>query len=510
MAQKNTLAKLRMFKKLIAWLGKNRKGQTQNPSTQLDSIATKRPEEIHFHWHFNDMAQSPTLVAWNILPTSMFESVTSVASVDLAKPIYDEHLLDSARTQWQFGDWESLAALSREEIEGHPERAKLALLAAAGHQQTGDMTQARQFVCLANEWGVDKKLVSQILIAGVHNSIGRAAAIANNQSRSAQHFESAIRLVSPGADVTLVSHVRSVREISNLGLLPQASRKIDQLHRHIKQSAFDPSSKHAKILDLEVDVLRDRIYSLQQQYAQFKINSPIIGRFTETKSNKASSSTYQGLHGLDKKLEIYLDYDNGYFVELGANDGTSQSNTYYFETQRHWRGLLIEPVLHNFLKCKASRSPENAYACAACVSFSYPETHVRLVYSNLMTTALDLETDIANPSVHAELGKAYLGNGETPVEILAPAKTLKALLDEANAPSVIDLLSLDVEGAEIEVLKGIDHQRYRFKYLLIESRSEEVITSFLAERGYRCIDKLSNHDYLYTDVKSEYSRNNII
>jgi hypothetical protein len=40
---------------------------------------------------------------------------------------------------------------------------------------------------------------------------------------------------------------------------------------------------------------------------------------------------YHGLNGLDKKMEAYLGYDNGYFVELGANDGVSQSNTLYFE-----------------------------------------------------------------------------------------------------------------------------------------------------------------------------------
>ncbi len=198
-----------MFKKLIAWLGKNRKGQPQNPSTvSLDSIATKRPEEIHFHWHFNDMAQSPTLVAWNILPTSMFESVTSVAAVDLAKPIYDEHLLDRARTQWQFGDWKSLAALSREEIEGHPERAKLALLAAAGRLQTGQETETRQFIRLAQDWGVSKKLISQILVAGVHNSLGCASTICNQDRRALEHFDASISTGTHGSVNWLVVDAR--------------------------------------------------------------------------------------------------------------------------------------------------------------------------------------------------------------------------------------------------------------------------------------------------------------
>lgn len=46
---------------------------------------------------------------------------------------YDENLLERSRTQWQFGDWHSLAQLQRETLQHHPDRARLALLAAAGH-----------------------------------------------------------------------------------------------------------------------------------------------------------------------------------------------------------------------------------------------------------------------------------------------------------------------------------------------------------------------------------------
>jgi hypothetical protein len=64
---------------------------------------------------------------------------------------YDETLLERARTQWQFGDWPSLAALTRDTLQHHPDRAKLALLAAAGHQQLGDTAAAQQFTHLAQD-----------------------------------------------------------------------------------------------------------------------------------------------------------------------------------------------------------------------------------------------------------------------------------------------------------------------------------------------------------------------
>ena len=45
-----------------------------------------------------------------------------------------------------------------------------------------------------------------------------------------------------------------------------------------------------------------------------------------------------GLNEIDKKIHRYLDYNSGYFVELGANDGISQSNTLFLERSKRWKG----------------------------------------------------------------------------------------------------------------------------------------------------------------------------
>jgi hypothetical protein len=131
---------------------------------------------------------------------------------------YDENLLERARTQWQFGDWSGLTELKREILQHHPDRAKLALLAAAGYQQNGDMVEAREHVRLAQEWGAGKKLVSQILISGVHNSIGRACALAGQSQRSLKHFEGAIQTGTPGSGTYLISQARIGNQLLQLGM----------------------------------------------------------------------------------------------------------------------------------------------------------------------------------------------------------------------------------------------------------------------------------------------------
>lgn len=132
---------------------------------------------------------------------------------------HDGGLLERARTQWQFGDWQSLVQINRDTLEHHPDRAILALLAAAGRLQTeGNDSEARQFIRLAQSWGASRKLINQILIAGVHNSLGRAAAISNQQQRASQHFENAITVGLPGGDTKLLTRARSSGQLGQLGL----------------------------------------------------------------------------------------------------------------------------------------------------------------------------------------------------------------------------------------------------------------------------------------------------
>jgi hypothetical protein len=102
---------------------------------------------------------------------------------------------------------------------------------------------------------------------------------------------------------------------------------------------------------------------------------------------------------------------------------------------------------------------------------------------------------------HAEFGRRFLAEAEQIFTFGALARPLNELLIEAEAPWAIDLLSLDVEGAEMEVLKGIDHSQFRFKYMCVESRSSDALIEYLASNGYGLVEQVSNHDYLFRDER---------
>jgi FkbM family methyltransferase len=220
---------------------------------------------------------------------------------------------------------------------------------------------------------------------------------------------------------------------------------------------------------------------------------PILYKFFK----KNFFKKYYALNDLDKKLEKYLNYNDGYFVELGANDGIAQSNTYFYERKKNWKGILVEPIPHKFLDCIKNRSDKNNIFCNACVGFEFKEKFVEILYSNLMSSAINLKSDIKNPKQHAESGKNFLNSTDNIFKFAALASTLNDLMIKSNAPDKIDLLSLDVEGAEIEVLNGVDFNHYVFKYLLIESRSFDIINNFLSAKNYKFIEKLGEHDYLF-------------
>jgi FkbM family methyltransferase len=215
----------------------------------------------------------------------------------------------------------------------------------------------------------------------------------------------------------------------------------------------------------------------------------IIGRIAKGR--------YRALDNLDRKMEKYLEYRNGFYVELGANDGITQSNTYFLERGFGWRGLLIEPAPHNFLKCLVNRSKLNTVCCAACVSFEYKDKFVEIIYSNLMSTPSGVESDIEDPEMQAERGVGRLPPGEVTFTYGAKAATLNSLLIQSGAPRLVDFLSLDVEGAEIEVLKGVDHAFHRFKYILVECRNFSKINDYLGLHDYEYVEALSSHDFLF-------------
>lgn len=203
------------------------------------------------------------------------------------------------------------------------------------------------------------------------------------------------------------------------------------------------------------------------------------------------------LNDIDTKLSKYLNFNNGFFVELGANDGVRQSNTYYLEKSKNWRGILVEPFDKNYELCKKNRLNSNV-SCAACVPFDFQEKKLEMLYADLMSISCKLSRlSISDIQKHVEQGKKFLKKRERVFSFFANAIPLNSILEAQFAPAIIDFLSLDVEGAELDVLNGINFSKFNFKYILIETRNFAELMSFMKKKNYTYVEHLSSHDALF-------------
>jgi FkbM family methyltransferase len=207
--------------------------------------------------------------------------------------------------------------------------------------------------------------------------------------------------------------------------------------------------------------------------------------------------TQPALAGLDLKLSEYLDFDHGFFIEAGANDGFKQSNTFYLENARGWKGVLIEPIPELFLKCKELRKRSRCFN-RALVREGGDET-VTMHYADLMSV---VDGALHGAEVqHVEKGMEVQGLPNS-YNVEVRADTIDRLLEEAGAPNQIDFMSLDVEGYEGEALRGMSFSKYRPRFILVEVRFPDEVEPYLGERGYIKHATLSHHDVLFLDGTS--------
>ncbi len=211
------------------------------------------------------------------------------------------------------------------------------------------------------------------------------------------------------------------------------------------------------------------------------------------------------LNDLDRKLSKYLDFTEGFFVEAGANDGFKQSNTYYLENALRWKGILIEAIPELYEQCKKQRKNSRVYNYAL-VAPEFLESTALVHYADLMSVVDGALKNEECQEEHIRAGLACQKISHS-YSIEVPVKTLEAIIDEV-CPGTIDLLSLDVEGYELNVLKGLNFEKYRPQFILVEARFYDEVNEFL-RLYYEQVDQLSHHDYLYrVKPSSEFSIKN--
>jgi FkbM family methyltransferase len=208
---------------------------------------------------------------------------------------------------------------------------------------------------------------------------------------------------------------------------------------------------------------------------------------------------------IHRKLKAMFSSRPGFFIEAGANNGIRGSNTYYLEKHYGWTGLLIEAIPHRFVECKQARPGSTSVHCGL-VSPDYPDRFVELVYMDMMSMvrsndgAVDMDAHMAENIATNRYNDELIGT-----TFFAPARTLASVLAEHGNPS-IDLFSLDVEGHELDVLKGHNWDQCSPAYILIEDWDKDGVAEFLTAKGYVVHHRFGEQDALYRFTQPRTSR----
>jgi FkbM family methyltransferase len=189
------------------------------------------------------------------------------------------------------------------------------------------------------------------------------------------------------------------------------------------------------------------------------------------------------LHSFAQNREDLIAWDyfrrkpDGFFVEVGANDPTELSQTWFLE-QQGWKGILVEPLPTCCEKLRAVRKHSVVCEAAAGAPEQVGEATLNVVASD----------------VWSHLGEA---DQSLPVAacITVAVRTIESILEEHRAPRV-DLLSIDTEGMELNVLRGLDLAKRQPALVLLEDHMETLDLFFYMRRhGYKLVHRTGPNNW---------------
>ncbi len=184
--------------------------------------------------------------------------------------------------------------------------------------------------------------------------------------------------------------------------------------------------------------------------------------------------------GQDRYLDevVFKGKRGGVFLDIGAYDGATGSNTLFFEAFRGWTGLMVEPSPTYAAAARACRNAPLAQVAIAPTDGEAEFLHITSGYTQMSGLAGSYDSKLR---AQVEADSRY--EGET---IAVKTRTLASLIDE-YAPGAIDLISLDIEGGEVAALSAFDFAKYPVHAWTIENNAGDSggeIGAIMQAAGY--------------------------
>lgn len=221
-----------------------------------------------------------------------------------------------------------------------------------------------------------------------------------------------------------------------------------------------------------------------------------------------SLQAYFSQVGQDQYLNenFFKNTRDGFFVDVGAHNGVSISNTYFFEKELGWKGICIEPLPDAFKELKKNRS---CICLNCCVSLVDATVDFFRVHSPFLGTEMLSGIVSTYPPNHFERMQREIGYRGGSYEVIkVPSRRLDEIFAEHEV-KLIDYLSIDTEGSELDIVKSINFDAVTIRYMTIENNyNDTIIREFIESKGFVLIHKLDVDD-VYLN-KKEHDQERII
>lgn len=202
---------------------------------------------------------------------------------------------------------------------------------------------------------------------------------------------------------------------------------------------------------------------------------------------------------LDKK--IFKGKLNGYFIEIGANDGVRFSNTYFLEKNRGWKGICIEPHPTAFEKLRKNRS---ATLINACIADSETESDYLQIegYGEMLSGLINKYDERHVKRIERDL-KIHGGSQQT---IKVPCLRLDSILIQ-NGVTHVDYCSIDTEGGELDILKTVDLKTHDISCISVENNYyRKELKKFMKDLKYKMIGRVGADEFYKKQIASWWFR----
>jgi FkbM family methyltransferase len=208
---------------------------------------------------------------------------------------------------------------------------------------------------------------------------------------------------------------------------------------------------------------------------------------------------YVSQYGEDFFLdEIFLHKHHGICIDVGASEGIRFNNSYFFDLFRNWKCICVEPHAQYYELLCNNRSPNTTKIQCAVSDFEKDKT---TFYTNKRGSLSTL-----NKELESSFAKSYkdyfFGFKEQQISVTTLNSIIKNNLNDEEQKN-IDFISIDVEGTEIDTLKGLDLVEYRVPILIIELNDFATIDSYLKKYDYKLITKKGCNG-IYSNCKDKY------